>query len=199
MGYVPVSVVAALRGEIRLGVFFRLGTTPALHLAFGVNDVPITIPSIDPAGTIYQGGGAFLNVPDLEILINGLADKVTFQLNGLSPAQVTDLLRDAPPVLGARATIGIAPLDVRYQPLCQIVPLWTGTADFIAEEMKPQPDLTKNRTMSIMLTCMTGDTTRSAPNLTSYADAIQKARFPDDRFFERIVRYIPGLLVAWPR
>lgn len=199
MAYVPENVVAALRGDIRLGVFFRLGTTPPLHLAFGVNDVPITIPSVDPEGTVYLGGGAFLNVPDLEVLINGLADKVTFQLNGLTPSQVTDLLTTAPPVLGARATVGIAPLDERYQPLCQIVPLWTGTADYVAEEMKPQADPTKNRTMSIMLTCMTGDTTRSAPNLTSYADAIQKARFPTDRFFERVVRYIPGLLVAWPR
>jgi hypothetical protein len=199
MGYVPDATVAALKGNYNLGIFFRLGTTPALHLAFGVNDVPITVPVLDSVGTIYQGAGRFLDIPTLEVLINGIADKVTFSLYGIDPSVAALVLDSTPEVLGALVTIGIAPLDARWQPLSQIIGLWSGTADFIAEEMKPESDPTKSRVQSIMLTTSSGDTSRALPNLITYSDATQKTLYPTDRFFERTVRYIQGYLVSWPR
>lgn len=199
MGYLPDATIAALRGNTNLGIFIRVGTTPALHLAFGVNDVPITVPVLDSSGTTYIGAGRFVDVPSLETLINGLADKVSFSLSGIDPTFANQLLDTAPEVLGALVTVGIAPLDDRWQPLSQIIGLWSGTADFLAQEMKPEPDPTKSRVQTISLTCSTGDVSRAFPNLLTYSDLTQKTMYPTDRFFERVSRYVQGLLVSWPR
>ncbi len=56
MSWVPENVIAELRGSHQLGIFLHIATSPALHLWFGVNDIPAGIESIDPAGTTYLGG-----------------------------------------------------------------------------------------------------------------------------------------------
>ena len=199
MGYVDDATIAAFRGNFNLGIFFRLGTDPALRLAFGVNDVPIVIPSLDPPGTVYRGCGALLGIPDLETLINSLADTVSFTLDGLDPQAVAFMFDSAPEVLGASVTVGIAPLDARWQPLSPIVPLWTGTADFVAEDLKVETDPTKPQTQSITLTASTGDQSRQFQNLLTYSDLTQKTLHPGDQFCSRTVRYTQTSLVTWPR
>lgn len=196
MGYISDATIAALRGSYNLGLFFRLGTTPPLRLAFSINDVPITLPTYDPDGVRYLGAGRFLSVPDLELLINGKANRVAFQLNGLTPEIVDQCL--TVPVLGALATVGIAVMDDRWQPISQIIGLWSGTADTSAMDMPADADITKNRTMSLIVNCAAGDTSRALPSLVTASDETQKARYPTDRFFECVKRYMAGLQIKWP-
>lgn len=199
MAYVPDATIAALRGTFNLGVFFRLGTAPSLNLSFSVGDVPIGLPNYDAPGTIYRGAGRILEIPQLEILINGLADKVSFSIAGLDPTAVGLMLDTAPEVLGALVTVGIAPMDARWQPTTSIIGLWSGTADFLSEEMKVETDPTKNRVQSLTLYTTTGDTSRSFPNLQTYTSPTQNALYPTDTFFDRVQRYVQTYYVPWPR
>ena len=197
MGYVPDATLAEFRGQFNLGVFFRLGTDPALHLSFLVNDMMMEMPGLDEPGTIYKGCGVLQNIPELEVLVNGIADTVTFTLSGLDPSLTAAMLDSAPDVLGAPVTVGIAPMDVRWQPKTPIVLLWSGTADMISEAMPPETDPTKNRTQSISLAAMTGDQSRQFQNLSTYADPIQQEISPGDRFCSRTTR--APYQISWPR
>lgn len=201
MGYVSDDVISALRGSYNLGLVFRLGTNPPLRLWAGVNSSPpIGITAVDAVGgNTYIGAGGLLNIPDLEILINGLADRVDFSLSGLDAAITADLQDGAAPVLGAEVHVGFVPLDSNWQPTAPIVSLWVGTADFWAETQEPQTDITKSQTRTLTLSTSTGDTSRARPRLTTFTDSAQKLRFPTDRFFERVSRYIQSYSVTWPR
>ncbi len=197
--YVPDVVVDAFRQGLALGVFMRLGTDPALHVWMGVNDCPIGIPALDPTGTVYQGAGRLLGIPELELLINGKGDQIAFSLSGVDVDFIADLDENAPEVRGASVIVGIAPLDERYQPICQIVPLWRGVADYWAAGAKAPDDPTKSIVQSISLNVGVGDTSRATPRSLTFTTPCQQRRAPGDRFFDRVNRYVAGLLIAWPR
>ena len=199
MGYIADATILALRGNPVIGIFFRLGTTPPLHLAFALNDIPIYIPGLDDPATIYTGAGQFTDIKEFEVLINGIADKVSFGLNGINAQNVNMIMDTAPAVLGAVVTIGIATMNQYWQPTSNIIPLWTGVGDYISVDQKTDNDPTKNTVQEIILTCSAGDTSRSQPSLQTATDRTQKARFPTDRFFERVTRYVQGLLITWPK
>lgn len=198
MTYVPAATAAMFAGSFNLGVFWRLGTDPALHLWMGTGDMPIGVPSLDDAGTVYTGAGKLIQIPDLELLINGIADRIDFAVSGVDAAFQAQLSASAPEVRGARCTVGIAALDERYQPKTQIIGLWSGTADYWTMEQKPakgdQPSV-----RSISVSVGAGDTTRARPRLTSFTDAQQQIISPGDKFFSRVPRYTQDHLVAWPR
>lgn len=200
MGFLPDSLIAAFQGAYNLGVFFRLGTTPTLNYWFGVSDVQAAIPDVDAAGTIYRGGGMLLDVPDaIEMLINGTADTVQFGLDGVNPALAAELLPSAPPVVGARASIALTPLDSRWQLLSAPWEAWVGHADYWAQEMPAQSDVTKPRTLSLMLSCASGDAARGIPDLTTWTDQQQRQLSATDAFCERVQIYYQGRQVSWPK
>lgn len=197
--YVDPGIATTLRQDYSLGIFFRVGTDPALHLSMSLNSIPISVPGLDDPGTVYVGAGSLTSLPDLELLVNGLADRVVFELNGLDPIATDMLFDDAPDVLGALVTVGFAPLDERWQPMAQIIPIWTGTGDFLAQSMQIETDRAKSRTVSLQLSTSAGDTSRMVPGFSTYTDSSQKMLYPTDTFFARMARYVPGLNVTWPR
>lgn len=200
MGYIPDETINAFRGVYNLGLFFRLDTDPALHLWWGVSDKTAAIPDLDVAGTLYYGAGIMLGVPDaLEILINGTAARVDWAMIGVDPDLTANLADDAPIVVGKRADFAIAALDDRWQLLAQPLSIWVGTADFWAEAQPNEPDITKSKTRTLMLSTMTGDTSRSLAYYATWTDQDQHRVSPTDSFCERVPRYYTGLQITWPR
>jgi hypothetical protein len=200
MPYLNDDIVRALRGPLNLGIFFRLGTQPALRLWLGVNhSPPIGIPALDPEGTTYVGAGALLSVPELETLLNGIADRVEFSISGLDASVTDNVNSENAKVLGAPVHVGIAALDERYQPKSQIVPVWVGTADYWTEAAPVISDPMRPATRTLSLVASSGDTARARPRLVSFTDAAQKLLYPSDRFFERVARYVQAYVVSWPR
>jgi hypothetical protein len=200
--YLDQDVAALFKGEdggLRLGVFFYLGLSPTpLRLWCGVNDVPLGIPSVDPAGSVYLGAGQLMNVPELELLINGIADRVDFYLSGTDPTFVKTLAPAASSVLGAPTIVGVAPLDVRYQPQTPIIGVWTGAADLMKMSARPGADPTAPGTQTVTVSCGTGDTSRARPRLTAFSQSQQHLISPTDNFFSQIVRYVQQFVVSWP-
>lgn len=199
MGYLPDATIAALSGTYNLGLFFRLGTTPPITLWWGVSDIPAVIADLDADGTIYQGAGMLTDMPDsVEMLINGIAERVDWMIDGVNPELTANIAPDAASVVGLRATFGIAPLDSRWQMMSDIIVIWEGTADFWSEDQPPQPDLTKPKTRRLTLATMTGDSSRSLPYFATWTNAIQHLIAPDDTFCSRVPRYYVGQIVRWP-
>lgn len=205
MAWLPDGVADRLRGSVNLGVFFRMASDPALHLWMGLHDIEIGIPAtgaLDGETAVYTGAGRLLDLPDLEVLVNGLADQVTVTLSieeTIYRRYLTGLDTAPPEVRGAPVTVGFAPLDARWQPLTSIIPLWNGTGDFWGVEHEPPEDPTKSALRKISLTIGTGDTSRAQPRALSFTDAAQRRLSPTDRFFERVARYVQQFIVSWPR
>lgn len=199
MSYIDPDVAALFRGPVNLGVFWRLGTDPALHLWMGIHEVPIGIPSLDEDGTTYLGAGRLIDIPELELLINGIADKVDFSLSGVDSAFLAQLDASAPKVAGALCTVGFAPLDERYQPMTSIIPIWCGTADFWTMQRDPASEIGGSPVQRITLSVGAGDTSRANPKLKTFTDAEQRRVSPTDRFFDRVIRYVQTYIVPWPR
>jgi hypothetical protein len=195
--YVSAAQIDAMRGSHPLGIFMRMDCDPALHVWMGVNDIPAGIDSLDEGGTVYLGGGRLLNVPTLEILINGQSDDVEFGISGIDPATAQKVVDEMPDVRGADVHIGITPLDQYYQPVGSIVTLWLGTASHTRESMPPVTG-TDTRTMTLGLAVVSGNNTRSRPSLSMWSSPHQKALYPTDKGCDNVSRIARGVAPAWP-
>lgn len=198
-GYIDGTTIAALRQNANLAFFFRLGTTSPMRLVLGVNDIPIGIPVLDGGGSVYLGAGRLLNIPDLEMLINGITDKVTFSVSGVDAATVAAFAVVSPKVLGSLVTIGMAVLDTHYQPIGSIVSLWDGGADYWAMDQPVVADETAQIVRTISLVCASGDQSRGFPALDTFTAQSQKTKYPTDSFCDNVARYYAGQVVSWPR
>lgn len=197
--YIPTDVTEALRGDYKAALFFRVGFENPLRLAFGFSDIPLGIESIDPNGVVYKAAGQLQDLPEIEVLFNGMAEEVSFTISGLSPEHGNLIIESAPPVVGAPAHLGFAPLDERYQPLSQIVSKWTGIADYLIDDYSPGEDIRSPPVRSITLVCMSGESARTKQSLKTYTDAAQRTISSDDKFCERVAKYVQRYMPDWPR
>lgn len=200
MGYISDATIRAFRGFYNLGLFFRLDTDPALHLWWGISDIPAQIDNLDIGGTIYNGAGLITDIPDaLEILINGTSARADWILSGVAPELTANLANDAPSVVGARVDFAIGALDARWQLIGDPISVWVGTADFWAEGQQPQTDVTKPKSRQLILSTMAGDTTRAMSYYATWSDLDQQQISATDTFCERVPGYYTGRQITWPR
>jgi hypothetical protein len=202
MGYFPDSTILALRGNASIGIFFRMASTPdPLRLWLGVHDVTKTMVGyeVEDAGQRYLGAGQLLSVPELEILMNGVADRVEFVMNGVDTGLLAKLDEASPTVAGVEVKIGLCTFNDRWQPTTGILPIWRGRADYWTSSQEPQTDMSQPTTHILSLSVGGGETTRSIPARTMWSDAQQKAFSPTDDFCRRVARYARGYTPRWPR
>lgn len=195
--WLPTNIVDELRGSHQLGVFLNVQTDPALHLYFGVGDIPAGIDSIDPSGTVYYGGGRLNGVPSLEMLIMGASSTAEFVLSGISVDTGARTVVELPPMRGKAVYIGITTLDEYYQPMSAILPMWNGEASHVVEASGPVNG-NGDRTMSLSLAVTSGEKTRSRPSRALWSAAMQKALSPTDRFCDGTARLARGVQPVWP-
>lgn len=197
MDFIPAHIIEEMRGSHQLGIFLRIDTDPALHLWFGVNDIPANFDSIDPTGTVYLGGGKLIGVPTLEVLVNGTADSVEFTLSGLDPETSAKTIDSLPPVRGATVQMGLTTLDRYFQPMNSIIPIWTGTASHTGE-ISPPVEERENPSVTLSLAVVTGEATRSRGARSVWSTPHQKAISPTDKFCDGVSRLARGVQPVWP-
>ncbi|MBZ9719094.1 hypothetical protein LB519_14695 [Mesorhizobium sp. AD1-1] len=195
--YVPQAILDAMATSHMLGIFFRMDSDPALHIWMGVNDIPAGIDSLDEDGTVYLGGGRLLNVPTLEVLVNGQSGSVEFGISGIDPSTAQKVLDNLPDVRGKDIKIGFTTLDKYYQPMGPIIPLWTGTASHPTES-SPAVAGGESPTTTISLAVVSGTNTRSRASQVLWSAPHQKALYPTDRFCDGTARLARGVAPAWP-
>ncbi|TIP07812.1 hypothetical protein [Mesorhizobium sp.] len=181
----------------QLAIFFRLDTDPGLHIWVGINDIPAGFDSIDPDGTVYLGGGRLLNIPTLEVLVNGQSSSAEFGLSGIDPDTALKVIDNLPDVRGKDVKIGFTTLDKHYQPVTSIIALWTGTASHPTESSPLVPG-TESPTTTISLAVVSGTNTRSRASQVLWSGPHQKALYPTDKGCDGTARLARGVAPAWP-
>ncbi|TIR34578.1 MAG: hypothetical protein E5X35_07650 [Mesorhizobium sp.] len=195
--YVPQAVLDSMATSHILAIFFRLDTDPGLHIWAGVNDIPAGFDSIDEDGTVFLGGGRLLNVPALEVLVNGQSSSVEFGISGIDPSTAQKVVDTMPDVRGKDIKIGFTTLDQYYQPTSSIVALWTGTASHPTESSPPVTGGEDKKT-TLSLAVVSGTNTRSRASQVLWTPAHQKALYPTDEFCSGVARLGRGVAPAWP-
>ena len=211
MRWVPEEVIERLRGGHQLGIFLRLDIDPPLRLWLGLNDIPIGIESVDEEGAVYLGAGRLNGVPDLEVLINGVADRIEFQLAGIDADQASMLDFDDVDLRGREVHVGITVLDDYHQPVSPIIPIWNGAASFVTE-YQPAAAGTETPSITIGLSVGSGVTTRDRISAALWSHAQQLALWaqffptpelqaanPPDDFCKGTARLARGVQPSWPR
>lgn len=197
MGWIPDHVIEEMRGSHILGIFLRIDTDPALHVWMGVHDVPANFDSIDPDGTVYLGGGVLIGVPTLEVLVNGTSDSVEFTISGVDPATGAKMLDSIPEVRGAEVFMGLTTLDRYWQPMSSIIPIWPGVASHVSEASSAVKE-SDSPSLTLSLSVVSGEATRSRGARTLWSGPHQKAISPTDKFCDGTARLARGVQPAWP-
>lgn len=188
----------------RIGVFFRLDTDPVVRLWMGVGDCDAGINAYDFFGGTYSGLGQLLDVPTVQMLINGIADRVTFNLSGVS-ADVVNLARsEASATLRKAVALGIAIFDRDWQKLGVIRWLFRGVADSLTVAQASQSDSAGGVAFSRTVQLSVGSlfTTRRRRGFSFLTNFDQQGRAPGpppDRICERTVLYSNSNTKVWPR
>lgn len=199
MGWVSDDIIADLRGSHEIGIYFRMDSDPPLRLWMGVNDVPQRLLAYDTEGDeIYLGGGRLQNIPYLEILLNGAADRQEFTMSGIDPDTLGLAAEELPEVRGCAVHIGITTLDDHHQPKSAIIPLLEGTASLITEASEPVEG-TDNIQVTMGLSVAFGNVTRSRKTAVMWSAAMQRALYPTDAGCDGTARLARGVQPVWPR
>lgn len=180
----------------RIGIFFYMATTPIVRVWLGVGDIVPGITAYDPAGNeIYSGLGQLIDVPALSQLINGVADRITFHVSGISPETMA-LAAAGSNVKGAAVAVGIALFGAQWQQLGPPKWLFRGRADYVTVQQQSDPG-GRGTTRVMELSVGSLFTGRRRRGLSYLTDADQQARHPGDRFCERTVLY-SEVSKVWP-
>lgn len=169
---------------MRVSTIFRIDCDPILRVWSGVNPrmIPADIVESEPA--LYLGGGALVSVPDLEQVINGVAQRLEVTVSGVDAETLRLAREDAASVKGARCLVGNVFLDDDWQ-VTEVEWLAVLRADFLTTAHQA-------KTRSITLSISTFDTDRSRAPLAFWTDADQRRRSPTDRFFDHVASINAG-------
>src|SRR5262245_50843604 len=171
----------------RIGIFFRMESTPIVRIWLGVGDIRPGINAFDATDEIYSGLGQLIDVPALSQLINGVADRITFHASGVSE-DVLALTEQGSNVKGAAVAMGVARLAGQWQQLGPPRWLFRGRADYVS--LQQQSDKGgKGITRVVELSVGSLFTGRRRRGLSYMTDADQQERHPGDLFCERTALY----------
>jgi hypothetical protein len=178
----------------RESFIFRLETDEPAMFWTGHGDLLLPADDILTEDTIALGGGDLINLPDLEQLINGTAQRIEVTLSGVSQRTAVIAAEEAPQVSGAPAYIGRIQFDEDWQPAGPVVWEWSGEGRGLVVAGDDSED---GRTRSLTLKLGSGDTTRSRAPLAFFTDADQRRDFPTDSFFSHVAGINAGTSRRW--
>lgn len=175
--------------ELREVFLFRLEANPPYFMWSGVGDLVVQGDALAPGVSTYRGFGALLDMPVVQQLINGTADRVEFTASGVDAETLA--LADDEDVRGATVRIGSLALGSDSQPYGMVEWEWEGVADVVS--IDSSADESGNRVRSVSLSVGSADTARSRSDLAFFTDAEQRKRSPDDAFFDHVGQISSGV------
>lgn len=186
-------------GMQRIGIFFRLDTSPVVRLWLGIGNIEPGVNVLDLEGATYQGFGAIQDVPELNQMINGAAARVDFTLSGVSG----DVLAiasgdDAEAVKGRAVAVGFGIFGSDWSLLGAIKWFANYTADYLAVQQSADDPMAPI-VRTVTLSCGSLMTGRRRPSLSYFSDQDQQARSPGDLFCSLVARYAHGFQKPWPQ
>lgn len=178
----------------REAYIFRIATDPPVLFWTGFGDLAVPADAVVPDDAIALGAGQLISVPDLEQLINGIAQRLDFTFSGVSEQTIAFAHEEAADVAGARVDIGRMDQGPDWQQLAPVEWEWTGEARSLTVGSQSTDE---GRSRSITLTVAAGDTTRSRAPLAFFTDSDQRRRSSDDAIFSHVAGINSGTSRRW--
>lgn len=177
----------------RESIIFHVGGDDPATLWGGHGDLPLPADSVLDDPTVALGGPELLDVPDIEMVLNGAAQRFDITLSGISDTSMRLAIEQALTLPGTPAYIGRAVFDAAWQ-LVGVVWEWEGEV----RKLAVQSDANESgRTRSLSVTLAHGDTTRSRAAFAFFTDAEQRRGYPDDAAFSHVAGINAGTSRRW--
>lgn len=177
--------MSTLSGSAPRGaVFLRIATDPVLALWLGFGDIDVPANSLDAGGQIYQSLGLVVGMPELEQLLNGVAQRVEFVVSGVPAAAAQIAQQEVPDVIGVAVNVGLCAMDDDWQIDGDLHWLWDGASDMLTIDIQGQAD--GSQSFALRLSVATANAARARAAYAHWTDAQQQKRYPGDLFLTRI-------------
>lgn len=172
---------------------FRIETDDPATFWSGHGNLLLPVDAVLLEPTLVPGAGQLMNIPDLEQLINGTAQRIDVTLSGVSEDTVAMASEESLQIPGAPVYIGRITFDDRWQ-IISVEWEWSGEGVKLSVSSDGSSG---TRSRSIKLTVAAGETTRRrAPN-AYFTAADQQRDYPDDMFFSNVSRIAQGMTRRW--
>lgn len=173
----------------RVGVFVRIATDAPLRIWFGVGPCRVGANALDQYGAVYTGFGELLNLPAFQQLINGVAERITLRLSGVSDKVVDLVSENSAKVRGRAVNFGVAVFDRNWMLLGAPRWIFHGVGDLISVKRAgaASPDGQASQAVELSVgTLMTG---RKRPRFAYFTPQDQRGRSATDAFCDRVTLY----------
>jgi len=165
-------------------LLLRIATNPVARVCSGAAPIIIPADSVESAPAKYLGGGKLVEIPELEQVINGTAQRINVSVSGVSQETVRLFTDESDSLKGAPVHIGIAYQDDDWQ---------VTDVEWLAQLRCDFPTANGSRTSrSISLSIGSDDTDRSRAPVSFWTAAGQRRKSPTDRFFDHIAGLSQG-------
>jgi hypothetical protein len=177
----------------RESYIFRIETDEPGTFWTGHGDILLPPDTVLPEPVLAPGAGALIDIPDLEQLLNGSAQRMDIVVSGVDDETLAYAQEEASQVPGAAVWIGRIPFDENWQQGA-VEWEWSGEARGVSiTGQNSEP----GRERTLTLKVASGDTTRSRSPFAFFTDADQRRDYPDDAFFDRVANINSGTSRRW--
>lgn len=184
------------RHLIRRSVMLHIATEVPVRAWTGVGPYEHPADAVDVTGGTYLGLGEIQDIPALQQLVNGVAQRIELSLSGVDDRIVELADADAPEVRSKAVTIGLQFFSEAWGPLGSTLWIWSGEADVIKTDTVSSPDFGRQRTITLSVGSLT--TGRRRPRLSYWTRAQQLIRSATDVFCNRTGLYSNDTELKWP-
>jgi hypothetical protein len=200
MNFNDAELAVLASGIQRIGVFFRLAVEPdPVRVWLGAGKIKSGVNVRDPDGAVYRGFGELPDVPEINQMINGAAQRVEFILSGVS-GRVLSIASgsDAQQVKGKDVAAGFGIFAPNWSLLGAVHWLAVYTADFVSVQQAATDDPLAPIVRTVTLSGGSLMTGRRRPARSYFTHQDQTARFPGDFLCVFVPRYAHGFNKPWP-
>jgi len=161
----------------------RIDSDPPARIAATVNPRRIPADHVESEdGALYLGGAALLNIPELQALINDIADRISITISGVSAAAMAMAVEESPAIKGCDLHIGRVSFDDAWQ-VESVTWLRTYRIDKITTDRGQGQN---GATRTITLSLGSDNTGRSSAPNAFFTAVDQARRSPTDKFFDHV-------------
>jgi hypothetical protein len=175
--------------EVRESYLLRIASDPPARIWSGFGNLEIPMDIVEPARATYLGAGQLLSATDFQYLINGVAERIEFEVSGVSDETVRLALEDAPSVRNAAVHMGRIDFDEHWQQMGPVEWEAVFRADSLTIESQGGNG---SRARVIRLSVGSADTGRSYAPMAFFTDADQRRRSPTDLVFSHVAGITSG-------
>jgi hypothetical protein len=183
---------------VRPGIFLYLAMATPMLLWGGVGDMDLPEDLVLMSAMKAQGMGELVDIPPVQQLVNGLAERIDFTLSGVSANILALASGDAPEVRGSPCSLGFMVFGSStdtvgaWQPLSPVSWMWDGVCDVVKGATGPV-DEQGDRVRSVSLSVGSLFTARKRSSIAYWTDAEQRKRSPDDSFCDHVAALNSGV------